>query len=484
MASTAKNNVTALPDHGKSDSGKGAAKKTIPEYTRVRRQSAAILKSADRLLKNNLPESAIDVLCALLKLDSSFVPALHKIGHCLDKLDRCEEATLCYRGVLPEQIDVQYFQAGQLQNNFFDAQQCVDVEYVTAYKEEKLALQSPTRNDTEKRYGQFNYPTTHARETFCTVAQKGAIWFDGYNTIAFDCKSNVINEHNKGNKYAAYYSSKVTDITNLDGTVCFLDARSSAIYYHWMLDVLPKLGILEKVGIELDSVDHFIVQAKSNYQYASLLLCGVAKEKIVSVNGPQHFRADTMLIPSLRNDLGEKVYTGLGLGLGAWIPEFLQSQMIDGAEVQALRKKYGSKIYVSRSTRGSRNVHNEPQLIEALKARGFSVVEFENHTVSEQAGLMSMADVVIAVHGAGLTNVAYCKPGTLVCEIFGDYVVPCYWSLCGVAKLHYSQFMASSVESDIDVIEPGQKIQHLRDKEIQLDVEELTAYLDTLLDAR
>jgi len=476
---TAKKNVATLPE-----SGKGSVKKPIPAHTRVRRQSAAILKSVDLLLKNNLPESAIDILCALLKLDSGFVPALHKIGHCLDKLDRCEEAILCYRGVLPEQIDAQYFQAALLQDEFYDAQKCTDVEYLTAYTEEKLALQSPVRNDTDKPYGQFNYPTTHARETFCTVAQQGAIWFDGYNTIAFDCNNKVICEHNKGNEYAAYHSSKVTEVTELKGTACFLDARSSAIYYHWMLDVLPKLGILEKVGIELEAIDHFVVQAKSNYQYASLLSCGVPRQKIVSVDGPQYFHADSMLVPSLRNDLGEKVYTGLGLGLGTWIPVFLQSRMIKQTEAQALYKKYGSKIYVSRSTRGSRNVHNEPQLIESLKSRGFSVVEFENHSVSEQAGLMSMADVVIAVHGAGLTNVSYCKPGTLICEIFGDYVVPCYWSLCGVAKLDYSQFMASSVESDIDVIEPGQKIQHLRDKEIQLDVEELTAYLDTLLDAR
>jgi len=479
VVSTAKNNIATLPE-----SGKGAAKKPIPEYTRVRRQSAAILKSADRLLENNLPDSAIDILCAVLKLDSSFVPALHKIGHCLDKLDRSEEAMLCYRGVIPEQIDAQYFQSELLKDNFFDAQECTDVEYLPAYKEEKLALQSPIRNDTDKPYGQFNYPTTHARNTFCTVAHGGAIWFDGYNTIAFDCNNKVICEHNKGNEYAAYHSSKVTDITELNGTACFLDARSSAIYYHWMLDVLPKLGILGKVGVELDSVDHFIVHAKSNYQYAALIKCGVPKKKIVSVEGPQHFRADTMLVPSLRNDLGEKVYTGLGLGLGTWIPEYLQSKMIDGAEAKALHKEYGSRIYVSRSTRGSRNVHNEPQLIETLKMRGFSVVEFENHSVSEQAGLMSMADVVIAVHGAGLTNVSYCKPGTLVCEIFGDYVVPCYWSLCGVAKLDYSQFMASSIESNTDAIEPGQKIQHLRDKEIVLDVEELTAYLDTLLEAR
>ncbi|MFK7943264.1 MAG: hypothetical protein AB8B85_10180, partial [Paracoccaceae bacterium] len=38
---------------------------------------------------------------------------------------------------------------------------------------------------------------------------------------------------------------------------------------------------------------------------------------------------------------------------------------------------------------------------------------------------------VVAVHGAGLTNLLFCRPGTRVIEIFpGNFVKSPYWWLC------------------------------------------------------
>ena len=45
---------------------------------------------------------------------------------------------------------------------------------------------------------------------------------------------------------------------------------------------------------------------------------------------------------------------------------------------------------------------------------------------------------MVGVHGAALTNLAFCRPGTRVLEILGqEYVNPCYRDLSAAAGLRY-----------------------------------------------
>ena len=203
-----------------------------------------------------------------------------------------------------------------------------------------------------------------------------------------------------------------------------------------------------------------------------------------------------MIVPCLQNDLGQRIYRAMGVGLGSWIPKFLQTNLgsihSEQSGSHSTTNSHSTidpdkplKVYISRSSRGSRNIANEPAMVEALQSRGFTTVEFERFSVVEQAELMSRAEVVVGVHGAGFTNLTFCKPGTRVVEIFGDYVVPCYWALSGVAGLRYAQFMAKSVagtdSTSLETVNPGQRVAVLRDMEIDIDVEAFIEFLDATL---
>ena len=51
------------------------------------------------------------------------------------------------------------------------------------------------------------------------------------------------------------------EFKRLPGRSFLLAPTSGAhCYYHWMLDILPKLGLLERHGISLESIDHFLVR--------------------------------------------------------------------------------------------------------------------------------------------------------------------------------------------------------------------------------
>jgi capsular polysaccharide biosynthesis protein len=59
-------------------------------------------------------------------------------------------------------------------------------------------------------------------------------------------------------------------------------------------------------------------------------------------------------------------------------------------------------------------------------------------TLDEQITLMRNARVVIGPHGAGLANVAFCSPGTVLYELLPDhYINPCVNQLAQLRGLHY-----------------------------------------------
>lgn len=76
------------------------------------------------------------------------------------------------------------------------------------------------------------------------------------------------------------------------------------------------------------------------------------------------------------------------------------------------------KIYVSRGDVKWRNIVNERVLISILLKKGFEVVSMDGKTLEEQISIFSGAKVIVAGHGAALTNLLYCNKETKVIELF------------------------------------------------------------------
>jgi len=73
------------------------------------------------------------------------------------------------------------------------------------------------------------------------------------------------------------------------------------------------------------------------------------------------------------------------------------------------------KIFVSREDAKTRKLVNAEKLLMALK--GWETVTLENLSIKEQVRCFSEASHVVSTHGAGLTNLLWCEPGTKVIEI-------------------------------------------------------------------
>lgn len=91
----------------------------------------------------------------------------------------------------------------------------------------------------------------------------------------------------------------------------------------------------------------------------------------------------------------------------------------------------GHRLYLQR--RGRRRVVNERELLPVLRRHGVQVVPDGRYDVGEQIALFRDAELVVAPHGAGLTNLVWSSPGTQVLELFSTgYAPDCFRHLCAV----------------------------------------------------
>jgi capsular polysaccharide biosynthesis protein len=209
----------------------------------------------------------------------------------------------------------------------------------------------------------------------------------------------------------------------LQGTsLLFATSAGAHCYYHWMLEILPKLGMLEREGIPLDSIDYFLVrEITAKWQLETLLRFGIDTSRIVETVKKPRWQCDKLLHIDLN--------CGINLKMHRFIPQWMKH-----VYPCAVEDKPRIKLYISRPTGVRRGIANEHEILPLLEEAGFTIMAMEGLSVAAQAALLARADVLMSPHGGALTNMVFCKPGTTVVEMFSRHVFPYYYGLaanCG-----------------------------------------------------
>lgn len=221
----------------------------------------------------------------------------------------------------------------------------------------------------------------------------------------------------------------------LDGPAALLPL-GAVNYFHWMVDILPALDLLRRSGVLEKDIPLLVhgYQGKP-FQVQSLAALGIPSERLLSFEqaGGSHVQAQNLIVPSLAGPVGCLTPRG-------W--QVLQ-QLAPLGQAAGLPRR----IYISRRAARWRRVINEAEVLEALRPWGFVSVQLEALSPGEQIALMQRAEAVIGIHGAGLTNLAFCQPGTVVIEIFPtNAVLPYFWSLAQVVGLNYFPLLAPTCD--------------------------------------
>lgn len=97
------------------------------------------------------------------------------------------------------------------------------------------------------------------------------------------------------------------------------------------------------------------------------------------------------------------------------------------------------RLFVGRGGSKLRRLVNESDIAAMLAAEGFQTFAPDANDQRDQIEAFREADVIVAVHGAALTNLLFCRPGTQVVEIFpGNFIKSPYFWLSRRLGLDYS----------------------------------------------
>jgi hypothetical protein len=222
--------------------------------------------------------------------------------------------------------------------------------------------------------------------------------------------------------FSKWYSSR---LTYTEETVGVLTSPGSYNYYHWMFDVLPRVGLLRQSGLQ---IHRYIVNRLGwhPFQQETLNMCGISEEQLIECDEHIQLKARRLVVPSMGGFSGHMPKLICKL-----LRETLLSQ---GGLVQS----YYRRLYISRSLAENRRIMNEQEVIGLLQAFDFQPLNLETMTVAEQISAFASAEAIVAPHGAGLANLVFCRPGTKVIELFHPTSVnPCFLALCQKVDLSH-----------------------------------------------
>lgn len=218
----------------------------------------------------------------------------------------------------------------------------------------------------------------------------------------------------------------------LAGTSGLLGASGRQNYYHWLFDMLPRLGMIEQF-YDIERVDHWIAPATRLPVVAELLeRCGIPAERVRCLGRFGHVRCDQLLVTAEPSPLNRSMRPSV---------EFLRRRLLGTDE--ASRRPSRRILLLRRATRRLLNLQELQPLIDRL---GLEPTYLEGMSFKGQLALFSEAQLVVGIHGAGLSNIAFMPDEAGVVEILPSwYRVEFFSRLARDAGLRFARVVGDPV---------------------------------------
>lgn len=203
--------------------------------------------------------------------------------------------------------------------------------------------------------------------------------------------------------HLVYCGQRIPKPRRIRGSVAVLACGvSQRNYYHWIVEVLPRLRLLEEAGV---SPDYYFLPVRYPFHRQSLELLGIDCRKFIGARKYSHLQADELF-----------AFTRPRMDMKPENANYLYQQMAKQSWAKTDTRKRRN-VYVARRPCDARFVVNEAEVLAVLKPWNFEKFYLEDLSVQQQIQLFQQADFIIGPHGAGLVNTTFCNPGTRVIEI-------------------------------------------------------------------
>ena len=212
-------------------------------------------------------------------------------------------------------------------------------------------------------------------------------------------------------------------------------------YYHFLLETLPSLYRayfdLMRKGLTPRAI---IINEEESFVCQYLELMGIdaiiISNKDSCINCSDPFLAQIYYIDRARgeHEFFEAISRNCSIIRKLLFPTSIQMQ------------RRSRKILIERKASGTKNKNN-PRKLEPInktnhffRSIGFEIVCLEELSVIEQISIFASAQVIVAVHGAALANIIFCKISCVVIELVietkHDSTFPCIAKYLGMKSFY------------------------------------------------
>jgi len=202
------------------------------------------------------------------------------------------------------------------------------------------------------------------------------------------------------------------EFLHYDGKLAVISSPGWENWYHWLLQVLPRLAVLNESGVEYDHV--YINGLEHEWQKTSLKSFlrhfDIPEEKLLLLNEDCIIKAKELIVPSVPH-IPSKHHNYLS----PWLKETLKDVFLKSdTECETY-----DKIYISREKTSCRKVINEEKIKGRLEDLDFKILNLEGLLPEVQAKIFANAKVIAGPHGSGFANLIFTDPEFKLMEI--DY---------------------------------------------------------------
>lgn len=175
-------------------------------------------------------------------------------------------------------------------------------------------------------------------------------------------------------------------------------------YFHFLLNSLARLAYLAHLPPHLAPDRYLISGAVTPSVLDVLTLLGIPRDRVIGTADYPAFRPELLIAPPLIHH---------PFVVPAHVCDFLHDAIVGHRPPPARRRR----LFIDRSDARHRRIVNVDALRSTLEAFDLELIQLTGRSVAHQAALFHDASLVVANHGAALSNLVFCAPGTRVIQI-------------------------------------------------------------------
>lgn len=268
-------------------------------------------------------------------------------------------------------------------------------------------------------------------------------------------------QHRKGSLLLKQWQSSAKPLPATQTAALIWDEWSAQNHYHWMVESLPRLLLLQ---LQYPDCLLLVPEPAPAFVHSTIALMGFTKTFPLPRNKGAVISAERLLLPELvyYHEPQEAAEIPMyATAKKASAPTYLPPA--GGAEelILTVKKKLLSqvsqaaakrhrRVYVSRSRQKTRRLVNEEEVLSILQKWGFEIFYLEEMSFRQQLDLMRETSILLGVHGANMVNLLFLPPEACVIELMNqEHFNEAYYLLASSLNIPYFSVPCAMSDSTI-----------------------------------